>query len=969
MAYLDPVVARLSMNIGDFAAQVAKAKALIKSLEGTLQIKTDGLDQAAAKVAALSKSLQNLSGTVKVNADGLTTLAAKTTATATATTAATGIMVNGWRMTGTMIHWVIAGGAELLAVTLPAIVALGAGLAVMAQGAQMVQQHMQAVQIATSATDQMFGQTAGSLIGLKNSLKAAQDAANPSVYGVLGSAIITVNEHFGGLASTGLQVAQMFQTFAARVALDFAPGGALGDKTSALLAHMTSDLQGLGQVAGNTGHALVNFASAMPGLAELLLKMLSGITGLASSLLGLAGPLITVVMLFEEFNRWGGLMATGLARIGLASTQLEGGVFSLARFASVVRGFASVAPMAVYGLSALASRFTLLMGTLSMGAKSEGLANLFGSIGIGAAKATGSIGGFAAKLEGVIAKIGPFQAALIVGAAVALGIVIDKLVTAKSAAQQFGDSLQAALMKTSNVNAFQAIIGNISQLNTKLATAPLVLNGTAQEMMRFGNAAQTANPAIGSFNAAIRQQQQDLINVSQGAAYLARTYGTTLVGAMALADMANVKLVNGITGSGQAAQIARMQIASLVQGYIAMGQPAGAVGADMTALAIQSGLASSNVGKLNQAWDQFMQGMTGGTSALATFTQDLTNLTTGTNNAANVLGKTKSISLNIQDFASSLKTFSGNGATAWQNFDRVVGTTAPQLIDWLRTAGAEGAVSGDQFSKAVLGMVSSLVPLASQSQTAQAEVLGLVHQVIPSITTWGQLTQTLKGTHASLKDTTSTVQTATQKMGDMSKVAQNLGNVLQTALLTALSSAKVAASGAGAAMQTYQQDIMNAGTSVSKTAGDRARLISDLEKLGYTAKQAAQLIDMVSGSLNRMPTSKTITITTNLVTRSISTGGNIPAGVRAKGYASGTSGASPGWAWVGEAGPELVRFRGGEPVVPNHVATGYAGGAGIGGDQHIHLYIDGREIHAAVSKQAVATQRRTGHNGMQKRTR
>jgi hypothetical protein len=40
----------------------------------------------------------------------------------------------------------------------------------------------------------------------------------------------------------------------------------------------------------------------------------------------------------------------------------------------------------------------------------------------------------------------------------------------------------------------------------------------------------------------------------------------------------------------------------------------------------------------------------------------------------------------------------------------------------------------------------------------------------------------------------------------------------------------------------------------------------------------------------------------------------IAAGVR--GYARGTNSASPGWAWVGEEGPELMRFRGGEQVVP-----------------------------------------------------
>jgi SLT domain-containing protein len=34
------------------------------------------------------------------------------------------------------------------------------------------------------------------------------------------------------------------------------------------------------------------------------------------------------------------------------------------------------------------------------------------------------------------------------------------------------------------------------------------------------------------------------------------------------------------------------------------------------------------------------------------------------------------------------------------------------------------------------------------------------------------------------------------------------------------------------------------------------------------------------------------------------------------GYAYGTASALPGWAWVGERGPEMVRFRGGEQVIP-----------------------------------------------------
>lgn len=954
------------MDTGPFVAGIAKARAALKSLEGDLKIRTDGLDQAAAKVAALKTALGGLSANVRVSTDGLNAMAAKTAAAGAATAGATALMVNGWRMTGTALHWVIAGGTELLAVALPAIVALGAGMAVMSQGAQMVQQHMQAVFTATSADGQMFGKTAGQVIGLKTSLQAAQDAANPAVYGILGSAIITVNEHFGSLAGTGLKVAQMFQTFAAKVAVDFGPGGGLADKTTALLSHMTSDLQGLGQVLGNTGHAFVNFAAAMPGLAEVLLKMLSGITGFASHLIGMAAPLLTVVMGFEEFNRWGGLVVNTLTKLGIASASLSGGAFSFERFAGVIRGFASILPMAVSGLSALAARFALVMGSLSMASGEGKIASFFGSIGIGAAKASGELGGMTGGLRAAIAAMTPLQAVIGVGLAVGLGILIDKLVTARSAAQQFGDALQQSLMKATNTSAMGVAINNIGLLNQKLAQTSVPAVTAASNIKGLGSVIHNlAQQNVNELSSALRQQQQETQNVAQGAALIAKTYGTTFVGALALADQANVKLASGITGTSQAAMVARMQIQSLVQGYQAMGQSAGQVGNDVTMLAIQSGLAASNVGKLNSAAQEFMTNLTGGMSGLAGFATSLQNVGSVVASFHDNLGKALSIKDSVSQFAQALSSGAIKGAAAWQNFSQIVGQTGPQLISWMRTAGAEGALGAKGFTQAALDMASALMPLGAASKTAQAEILGLVATAVPGITTWQQLGAAVKGSGASLGGLNGIISGATAKMANMNSVAQTLGNVLSSALVSALQAAQVQASGAGAAMQAYAQDLMNGNKAAA--SADYSRLISDLEKLGLSASQAAALIAQVSQNLNSMPSSKTVTVTT--IMQTIGGSAAYAPGVSLPGHAAGTPSAPAGWSWVGEAGPELVRFRGGETVVPNNVARGFAGGAGMPGDQHINIYLDGKQIYSSVQKQSVATQRRTGANGMTKRTR
>jgi hypothetical protein len=911
--YLPPVVARLTMELGDFAAKIAQAKAMMKGLGGTFNIKTDGLDAATAKVAALSKSLQGLNGTVKVNTDGLGALTAKTVAAGAATAGATGIMVNGWRLTATALHWIIAGGAELLAVTVPALVALAAAAAVMAPSVQSAAQHMQALQTATSATDQMFGQTAGDVLGLGHALKTAQDAAQPAVYGILGSALIGVKGHMGELTTAGLQVTQMFQTFAAKVALDFGPGGSLGNKTSSLFTHMTTDLQGLGQVLGNVGHAIVNVLSAMPGLAEFLLKGLSGITGFLSRLSGAAPILLTVAVAFEELMRWGGGAASILARLGL--------------------GLASLLKL------------------------------------VGATEVASKISGIAKALQDLMKTAGGrLQVAGVIALAAGIGFLAYKMLTAKDAAQQFGDSLQQAVQKASNTNVMGVLLNNIGQLQTHLNAIPGGANKMAFSFHGLGNAAVAAKQSFSELSGEMGRQSQQAQNVAAGAAYLAKTYGTTFVGALALADQANVKLANGITGTGQAAMVARMQIASLVQGYQAMGQSSGQVGADMTALAIQSGLAASNVGKLNSAWDEFTTNLTGGTGALASLGQSLTNLSTGTNRVFTVLGRAKDVSLSVQQFGAALKSFSGSGSVAWQNFNQVV-SGGQKLLDWMRTAGTEGALSATQFKQAGLDMASALVPLASKSQAAQAELMGLVQQIDPSIQTFGQLKSAIQQSGASFGGLGGIVTGATQKMANMNSVAQTLGNVLSSALVSALQAAQVQASGAGAAMQKFAQDLMNGNQAAA--AADYKTVISDLEKLGLNAQQAAALIAQVTQNLHNAQGNYSATFTLHLMTV-----GSLPSnygisgrpGGSGLGYASGTPSASPGWAWVGEAGPELVRFRGGETVLPNSVSRGYAEGAG-GFVNHVHVHLNGREIYSEVQKQALTTQRRTGHNGLSRRTR
>jgi hypothetical protein len=370
-AYLPPVVTRLLGNVDDVVAKVESLKGAIKSL-GTTEVKIPvDIDKAslARAQAAVKSAFSGTSGSVKVgfdvndasmaaarnkaaaffkapiaqninfnvnNAQLLAAMAAQKglTAATNQTTDAVRIGYGWWRLTRTALHWIIAGGSELLAVLIPATVAFGAFAAVALQGTVNAADHMNALYSATEATANMFHTTVGQALGLRSALQQAQDAANPMVYEALGSGVLIAKENFSGLADTGLQVMRFFDAFSAKLAYDFSSGGGLGATVNGLLSKMVPDLVQLGQIFGNLGRFMANFASAMPGLAEVLLgfaKVLSGVLVVLTqpAWYNFGGHLITIGMGFEESWRWGGLFGRLLG--GLTGF-LGRGADNLARF-------------------------------------------------------------------------------------------------------------------------------------------------------------------------------------------------------------------------------------------------------------------------------------------------------------------------------------------------------------------------------------------------------------------------------------------------------------------------------------------------------------------------------------------------------------------------------------------------------------------------------------------------------------
>ena len=545
-------------------------------------------------------------------------------------------------LTANAIHWIISGSMELLAVLVPATVAAGAWAFAWTQGAQNVYGHLTSLYTATESLGQAAGKTFGEFLGLKGVWQQIQNEANPDVYQALGAGINLLKESFGGLAQTGLAVGKIFDTFAAKVVYDFSAAGSAGKTMNSLLANMVPDLTRIGEVFGNIGAALASFASQMPGLAEVLLHLLAIFTGGIKDIIEFTGQfrifgwsILTVVIALEEFNRWGTLVVGLFGRMGLASTELSGGLSSYfmvgGRFIGILKNMIGVLPQVGFAIAGLASKIPFL-----------------GEAIIGT---TADVDASRAAFTAWLAELSAVETLGITAVIAGVGYLAYRFVTATSSIQKMGAAMQKAAQDASDMKVLSVIGGNISTLQGKINS----LNGSLQHMsgttglvndglnllssqglgfldtglestvgkfqaftqsngtvvnalktsaQQFGvmpgligrvwdsfTGAVTARNDINQLTAAQTKQVSDAANVVQGTQQIASAYHLTSEQALALAQSAGVNLTSALKNSNGQWTVAGEKVRDAVAGYHAMGEATGQVGADLNALSIQTGLA------------------------------------------------------------------------------------------------------------------------------------------------------------------------------------------------------------------------------------------------------------------------------------------------------------------------------------------------------------------------------------------
>lgn len=812
---------------------------------------------------------------------------------------ATGLASFGITSLGTAIHLVVMGVAEFLAVFLPAMYAAAAGAYVMMQGVQLVGQHLEGLYTATEALGPMMNTTAGDMLGLGHSIQTAQDLANPGVFELFGESIgaidafsgratlglnglkLTATGAAGGLTSfaqVGLDVAHMLDTFGAKVVADLQ--GPLGGTLHQLVSSATDDLRAFGQILGNLGHAIINLAADMPGLAEVVLHVIAGITALINWVSQLPHGLIEAIMVIEEMYRWSGLLAGAFSLLGRGIALI--GTLGIPVFLAIGRNVATMAANVVAGVSNMVGNFGMLLSKVGL-IGDEGVQNI-------------------ARFRNVLATMvtflgGPWGIALGL-AVVAAGAFIFALSRMKTATQEWIDTAQQAVSKASNLQVLNVIAQQMQASSQKIADANNQIQRTQSDLADSQLQSAAASKQVGSSysdmvqdinkasmaeqgyqvqrqksNIAIdqaqtsinqlRSYQQQLVmddtHVLEGASQISKAYGVDFVTALGLADMAGVKLDTSIGKGGELTAQAAIQIGAMVLGYQKMDQTGGILANSMNAVNIQAGLQASKVSQLNQSWDQFIAMSTSLTGSFTQFNLDLAQM----GNQAQVVGSkinafTGTTAQSVARIAASLKSFGTSSAQTWQAYNASI-TQANSFTDSLRIAAAAGVVSQTQYKEAIASVVGQLLPYASQSHAALAELEAIAQEAGgPAYTS----TKNLSGNYQELKSWTDQnavssgkfsgmINTLTEKLSNVSKVAQGFAGTLQTDVLNAMAQAASDTTRITTLTDNYTKALENNEPSSNAVKQAQDALTSALNQYGFKTTDITQMENILTQAFGR----------------------------------------------------------------------------------------------------------------------
>jgi hypothetical protein len=713
-------------------------------------------------------------------------------------------------------HIALDSVVELLAIFVPALTVLTAGLGAFGAAAVLAQDtlgrigdHMKYVNTVSQAT----GKT---IPPLTDHFDKMASVIRPQVFQLLGDALGGAHNQLGIFDKLAEGTGAVLDRFAARIIVDM-QGGQNG--ITKFVNTGTFMLQKLGIIAQNIGHVLAQLirVAEQTGIAEKIVTVTAAFTGLLKVVADLPVPLLAIVAAFHGIYLWAGLATTALVKMVL----------------SPVRGMLNLA----VGANLAGKEVRSLTKDATGG---ERLRAYFNDISTAAQALPGRIKTIGKSIVTLFTN--PWTWAVI-GAAVIIGLGVA-FITARDATDRFIDSMNKAVAAATVFNMINTTASALAQTNQKLRDTQKQLNDEFTKAAGSGNAAESRYASLGkayggtAHDAADLSDEQkkltgELLLQSARVGEIAGLFGTKgLAGAMALAALAGVKVSDFLSKDPKVWATAIQQIQGLVDGYAAMGQGANQLASDLNALTVAGADQVKSIDQLNTAYDYFTKTVSAPVSGFLDFANTIKRFSQD----AGVAGA-RMTGLGSGFTATSKKVT--DASLQLQSDFQSTFTSAAQLFDAMRSSQAPAAVQ----TKAIKDAVQVLIPLAGTSKVAAAEISSLAQEAGgPATTNLKQLRDWAGKTHDPLAALQTDSNNAAIGFYNLSQDAQKLGTVLSQDLTADMAKAVENSVGLQAAMQKYTDDVQRGTQATAGGLADRKHLSDILVQLTGSQQSANAII-------------------------------------------------------------------------------------------------------------------------------
>lgn len=727
-------------------------------------------------------------------------------------------------------HVLLDGIIEALAVLIPATVTAALGLTAFAAAAEPaakgVAERMYSIYQVSQATN-------STIPPLTDNFKKFQDAVKPQVLQLFGDALDVMNKNGGTFGNLAVETGQVLDKLGARLTVFLTSGGSGFQK---FLKTGSDDLKLFSGLLQSLGAIFANFlkATELTHIAEILLTVVDAVARLVAVVSSIPTPVLAALLALHGFIVWGGLATTVLLKvldpIRAVSVAL-GGLKDASEVANLEKDATGWQKLRAT-LSDIANGFGALPGRLglvkSAGKDAEaGLEDAAkGAADAGAAAANSGFKFTAIRTALTWIASNPATAAIgaLVAAFVILGLVLGRT---KDATDQWIDSMNKAVATANNWEAIPTTLNavvdsqaKVAQKSSDVAKAFQEVSSQTGEMKgRFGDASGAmvgVGRDLDNLQAANDRYTKQLQAQTGFLDQVSKKTGFDYPQAVALANIAGVKLADITDKNSKEFKIALQQVQGLIDGYKAMGQQGGALGNDVNAVNLAMELQDTQVSKLNTAWDTFISLVTGGEQAFQKFGQDLNTL----NTAAQVAG-------------ASFSGLDKNSIALQQGFTGAV-VDGGKLLDQFRQQAIvmdNTTRAQDLLTRGGKDLIATLLPMAAKSKAAQDQVYALAQSAgydgvnsLKALTKWSG-NQGATGAEQDLLKVTGTL---TGAVSDLATDYQNLADVLSTDVNKMMSDSILQANNAQKAFLDFAQGIDQGTTSSTKFHDATADIIKIL---------------------------------------------------------------------------------------------------------------------------------------------